>query len=130
MTPTGPTPHPGPASPATASPAPLLAAAHAMPGGADRERRITELLVAAITAAIRDRHPHARSAEFDWAAYGGLDLTAVRDGTGAEICDTSLAGDLAQWNTDLRSPDIAGMTRTAYGVFRLDLHTAARADRQ
>ncbi|MFF3566852.1 hypothetical protein ACFYXQ_03625 [Nocardia jiangxiensis] len=101
-----------------------LAAAHAMPPGPAREQAITELVLAAIVAEIGQRAPSVRYAEFDWAPYGGLAAVGFLDARGAEVDLPVLAGDLAQWSSDLRSPDLAGMFRVAlHGPFLLDLHT-------
>ncbi|WP_280385103.1 hypothetical protein [Nocardia wallacei] len=101
-----------------------LAAAYAMPGGAAREQAITDLVLAAIVAEIASRAPSVRSVEFDWAPYGGLHIVAFRGEDGAEVHDEDLAVDLIPWASDLRSPDLAGMTRASGdGPFHLDLHT-------
>lgn len=99
-----------------------LAAAHAMPAGAAREQTITELALAVIIAEISRRAPSVRYAEFDWAPYGGLDAHAFLDAHGNEICVPGLAGDLAQWSTDLRSPHLSAMIPLSpHGPFLLDL---------
>ncbi|WP_280271205.1 hypothetical protein [Nocardia wallacei] len=95
------------------------------PTGPAREQALTAPALAAIVAEIARRAPHVRYVEFDWAAYGGLDAHAFLDARGAEVKAPGLAGDLAQWSTDLRSPDLAGMVPiSSHGPFLLDLHTS------
>ncbi|OXR39855.1 hypothetical protein B7C42_08067 [Nocardia cerradoensis] len=102
-----------------------LDAAHALPGGPARERAITEAALAAVVTEIRRRAPSVRYVEFDWAAYGGLDAHAFLDTRGNEIEVPGLAGDLAHWATDLRSPDMAAMIAISpRGPFLLDLEAA------
>ncbi|MFF0452982.1 hypothetical protein [Nocardia africana] len=101
-----------------------LAAAHAMPAGPAREHAITELALAAVIAEISRRAPSVRYVEFDWAPYGGLDAHTFLDAHGNEIVVPGLAGDLAQWSTDLRSPHISAMIAISpHGPFLLDLAT-------
>ncbi|MBV7706495.1 hypothetical protein NOVA_27285 [Nocardia nova] len=110
-----------------------LAAAHDMPAGPAREQTITDLALAVITAEI-GRAPSVRYVEFDWAPYGGLDAHAFLDAHGDEILVPGLAGDLAQWSTDLRSPHTCGMTAMSpRGPFLLNLdapHPVPAPDRQ
>ncbi|GAB2709480.1 hypothetical protein [Nocardia thraciensis] len=107
-----------------------LAAAHAMPGGAAREQAITDLVLAAIVAEIGRRAPSVRSVDFDWAPYGGLHVAAFRGEDGAEVHDERLAVDLIPWASDLRSPDLAGMTRACGdGPFHLDLRAVRDTSR-
>ncbi|MFI7190144.1 hypothetical protein [Nocardia nova] len=99
-----------------------LDVAHAMPGGPARERAITEAALAAVVTEIGRRAPSVHYVEFDWAPYGGLDAYAFLDSRGNEIEVPGLAGDLAQWTTDLRSPDMAAMIPISpRGPFLLDL---------
>jgi hypothetical protein len=105
-----------------------LDAAPAMRGGPARERAITEAALAAVVTEIRRRAPSVRYVEFDWAPYGGLDAHAFLDTRGNEIEVPGLAGDLAHWSTDLRSPDTAAMIAISpRGPFLLDLDAAPTA---
>ncbi|PPJ25609.1 hypothetical protein [Nocardia nova] len=105
-----------------------LDAAHALRGGPARERAITEAALAAVVTEIGRRAPSVHYVEFDWAPYGGLDAHAFLDSRGNEIEVPGLAGDLAQWTTDLRSPDMAAMIPISpRGPFLLDLEAAPTA---
>ncbi|WP_063002534.1 hypothetical protein [Nocardia mikamii] len=104
-----------------------LAAAHAMSAGPAREHAITELALAVIIAELSRRAPSVRYVEFDWAPYGGLDAHAFLDAHGKKISVPGLAGDLAQWSTDLRSPHISAMIAISpHGPFLLDLDAPPR----
>lgn len=95
------------------------------PTGRARELALTAPALAAIVTEITRRAPRVRYVEFDWAPYGGLDAHTFLDAHGHEVDAPGLAADLAQWSTDLRSPDLAGMIPiSSHGPFLLDLTRA------
>ncbi|WP_280492103.1 hypothetical protein [Nocardia asiatica] len=109
-----------------------LEAAYDLPFGRAREQRITDLVLAIITAEIGRRNPSISTVLLDWAPYGGLGVAGFRDHDGNNIRDHELDLDISFYASDIRAADSNNaLTQPPHeqGLFRLDLHdTISAAD--